>query len=60
MEVLVVERNEDEYTKLIPNFKGAYIVYAECQNCKMPVQYPRDYPFNACPYCGKRVKYNDK
>lgn len=51
--------NEEEYTELIPNFCGSYIVYAECANCGMTVQYPTERFYVFCPYCGKRVRYKE-
>ena len=41
------------------NFKGSQIVYAECKECKQPVKYPTDRPYNFCPYCGKRIDYEE-
>lgn len=37
-------------------FSGSGIVYAECKKCKQAVKYPKDYPYNYCPYCGQKVK----
>lgn len=28
-----------DYTVLVPDFKGSYIVYAHCENCGQPVQH---------------------
>lgn len=49
--------NEEETTKLIPDWGGNYITYSWCENCGMPVVYPTDWPYNACPYCRLRVIY---
>ena len=46
---------EQEYTTIIPDYKGAIIVYGHCENCGQPIQYPRERPYNFCPYCNRRV-----
>ena len=49
--------NEEETTKLITDWGGNYVTWSWCENCGMPVQYPTEYNYNFCPYCGKRVIY---
>lgn len=56
----MVTQKDADYTVLIPDFKGACIVYAHCANCDQPVQYPTDKPYNVCPYCGKRIFYKEE
>ena len=55
-----MDEQENEYTVLIPDFKGSYIVYSQCENCKQIVRYPTERPYNVCPYCGKRVIYKEE
>ena len=56
----MVTQKDADYTVLIPDFKGACIVYAHCANCDQAVQYPTDRPYNVCPYCGKRIFYKEE
>lgn len=49
-----------EYTRLIPEYSGVSIVYCTCSNCKQTMTYPTDKAYNHCPYCGKRVKYDEQ
>lgn len=51
---------EAGYTEIIPDFKGAAIVYGHCSNCGQPVQYPTERPYNFCPYCSRRVMYKEE
>lgn len=56
----LVTVQETDYTVLAPSFKGSAIVYAHCENCGQPVQYPTERPFNFCPYCSRRVMYKEE
>lgn len=49
--------NEEETTKLITDWGGNYVTWSWCENCGMPVQYPTEYPYNHCPYCGLKIIY---
>ena len=49
-----------ESTEVRVDFKGAYLLYGECQNCKQKFQTPAENRFNFCPYCGRRVKYKEE
>lgn len=48
-----------ETTRLITDWGGNYVTWSWCENCGMPVQYPTEYNYNFCPYCGTRVVYDD-
>lgn len=50
----------EETTELIPDYKGAAIVYCTCSNCKQTMTYPTERKYNFCPYCGKRVIYKEE
>lgn len=51
---------KNKTTELIPEYKGAMIVYCSCSICKQTMQYPTERPFNHCPYCGKKVVYKEE
>lgn len=53
------ERREEEYTKIVPDFKGNAIVYGHCVRCGQPIQYPTDRVYNGCPYCFARIIYKE-
>ena len=47
-----------EYTTLVTDFGGNYVMYSHCDNCGQPVQYPTERPYSCCPYCGMKVIYD--
>lgn len=53
------DTEEMDTTRLITDWGGNYVTWSWCENCGMPVQYPTDYKYNFCPYCGKRVVCDD-
>jgi DNA-directed RNA polymerase subunit RPC12/RpoP len=56
----LVTIQETDYTELEIGYVGMAISYGSCKNCGQPVQYPRDRPFNCCPYCGRKINYKEE
>ena len=40
-------------------YRGTAIVYARCEHCGKLFQCPRETPFNFCPWCCVRLKWQD-
>ena len=54
-----MEQMKRQETEFVIDFKGSYLLYAECQNCKNKVQSPEENRYNFCPYCGRRIIYKE-
>lgn len=47
-------------TRLIKQFGGTCVVFAVCEKCNKYMQYPADKPYLFCPYCKRRVVYEEE